>query len=93
MAQAAVDAGLEGIDFATAEQLYGDLGIRKPLRFPKAFSNAKTRGLVKNVKRGVWAPTVQGENYARYGEDASRRKAKRGPKPAESASGGGPSGE
>ncbi len=80
IAQAAIDAGLDGIDYDTIEGLYGDLGIPKPARFAKAFSNAKQRGLVKSVKFGVWAPTVQGENYALYGRKPSgRRTGKRSP--------------
>jgi hypothetical protein len=67
MAQAAVEAGREGIDYATVTRLYDDLGIRKPSRFTKTFSNAKTRNLVKSVSQGVWRPTVPGENFARLG--------------------------
>lgn len=78
IAQAAIDAGLEGIDYATIPRIYDDMGLPKPPRFPKAFSNAKGRGLVKSVKYGVWAPTVQGENLARYGQRPNRRP-KRGP--------------
>lgn len=73
IAQAAVEAGMEGIDYATIPRIYDDMGIPKPTRFAKTFSNAKTRGLVKSVKYGVWAPTVQGENYARYGHKPVRR--------------------
>jgi hypothetical protein len=78
IAQAAIDASLEGIDYETIERLYRDMGIPKPARFAKAFSNAKTRGLVKSVKHGVWATTVQGENYARYGQKPPRRAVRRG---------------
>jgi hypothetical protein len=67
MAQAAVDAGREGLDYATVERLYSDLGFKKPPRFTKTFSNAKTRNLVKSVSQGVWRPTVPGENFARLG--------------------------
>jgi hypothetical protein len=77
IAQAAIDAGLEGIDYDTIPRIYDDLGIPKPPRFAKAFSNAKDRGFVKSVKGGVWAPTVQGENFARYGKRPARR-ARRG---------------
>jgi hypothetical protein len=73
IAQAAVDAGLPGIDYATIEQLYTDMGLEKPMRFAKAFSNAKARGLVRSVKHGTWAPTVQGENYARFGTKPPKR--------------------
>jgi len=67
MAQLAVDAGREGLDYATVERLYLDLGLKKPSRFTKTFSNAKTRNLVKSVSQGVWRPTVPGENFARLG--------------------------
>jgi hypothetical protein len=67
MAQLAVEAGRDGIDYRTVEQLYGDLGLKKPPRFTKTFSNAKTRNLVKSVSQGIWRPTVPGENFARLG--------------------------
>ncbi len=73
IAQAAVDAGLPGIEYDAIDKLYGDMGIEKPARFAKAFSNAKGRGLVKSVKHGTWAPTVQGENYARFGTKPAKR--------------------
>jgi hypothetical protein len=100
IAQAAVDAGLPGVDYPTIEKLYTDMGIPKPLRFAKAFGNAKERGLVKSVKHGVWAPTVQGERLARYGIRPTRR-ARRGPpgptvatgSVAKVAAGGGPTGD
>jgi hypothetical protein len=82
IAHAALEAGLEGIDYGTIEKLYGDMGFPKPARFAKAFSNAKARGLVKSVKHGVWAPTVQGENYARYGHRPARRTQKRSSNPS-----------
>lgn len=79
LAQAAVDAGLVGIDSDTASKLYTEMGIPKPARFAKTFSNAGTRGLIRSVKYGVWAPTVQGENYARYGRKPTpRRSGRRG---------------
>jgi hypothetical protein len=78
IAHAALEAGMEGIDYPTIEKLYDDMGLPKPTRFAKAFSNAKTRGLVKSVKHGVWATTVQGENYARYGKKPSRRTKRSG---------------
>jgi hypothetical protein len=93
VAQAAVDAGFEGIDYDTIEDLYTAMGIPKPARFAKAFSNAKTRGLVKSVKYGMWAPTVQGENYARYGKKPARRGSgkRAGPsEPLRELPGGGP---
>lgn len=85
IAHAAVQAGMEGIDYATIDRLYGDMGLPKPTRFAKAFSNARSRGLVKSVKHGVWATTVQGENYARYGQKPPRRPQRRS-----SSSPGGP---
>jgi hypothetical protein len=78
IAHAAVEAGLDGIDYPTIARLYDDMGIPKPPRFPKAFSNAKERGLVKSVKYGIWATTVQGENFAKYGKRPTRRPPKRG---------------
>jgi hypothetical protein len=77
VAQAAVDAGLGGIDYKTIDGLYDDVGQPKPPRFPKAFFNAKERGFLRSVKHGVWAPTIKGQNYARYGTKPSR--ARRGP--------------
>jgi hypothetical protein len=76
MAQLAVEAGEEGLDYPTVERLYVDLGFRKPARFPKTFSNAKNAGLVRSVKYGVWRPTVRGENFARglgRARDSTRR--------------------
>lgn len=70
MAQLAVDAGRDGIDYATVERLYSDLGLRKPPRFTKTFSNAKTKNYVKSVSQGVWRPTVPGENFAKLGHRA-----------------------
>jgi hypothetical protein len=67
MAFAAVDAGRRGLDAATADELYTELGLPKPGVWRSTFQNAKARGLVKNVAQGVWAPTVPGENFARHG--------------------------
>lgn len=67
VAQAAIDAGLEGIDYKTIDRIYDDVGQPKPPRFPKAFFNAKEKGFLRSVKHGVWAPTIKGQNYARYG--------------------------
>lgn len=64
MAQLAVEAGEDGLDYGTVGRLYTELGFRKPPRFPKTFSNAKTAGLLRSVKYGLWRPTVKGENYA-----------------------------
>lgn len=67
IAQAAIDAGMEGLDFNTVERLYKALGVPKPGSWKATFSNARTAGLVQNVGRGLWKPTTQGENYALYG--------------------------
>ena len=74
MAQAAVDAGMDGIDFGTAERLYSEIGIPKPGSFKSAFGNARTKGFLRSVSRGHWRPTTRSENFARYGIDASRAK-------------------
>lgn len=73
IALAATDAGLEGIDYPTIDRLYTELGFPKPARFAKTFSNARSRGLVRSVKHGVWAPTVIGENYVRHGKKWAQR--------------------
>jgi hypothetical protein len=69
MSQAAIDAGMEGLDFTTVEQLYKNLGVAKPGSWKATFSNARTAGLVQNVGRGKWKPTTKGENYALYGTE------------------------
>lgn len=69
MAQAAVDAGMEGLDFATAEGLYKELGVPKPGSWKATFSNARTAGQVQSAGRGMYKPTTQGENYALYGAE------------------------
>lgn len=75
-AQAAKDAGMEGINYETADRLYEELGIPKPSRWAKPFSNAKQRGLVRNLAYGLWGPTVAGENFARHGiRPQARRRA------------------
>ncbi|GIK76651.1 MAG: hypothetical protein BroJett022_03410 [Actinomycetes bacterium] len=92
MAQAAVEAGMEGIDFPTVERLYGALAIPKPGKWKSTFSNARTRGFVVNVGRGSWKPTIPGENYALYGREASpppaRRRSQARPQTLELQSGG-----
>lgn len=79
MAQAAVDAGLPGLDYPTVGRLYTALALRKPPTWRATFSNAKQRGYIESVAQGVWKPTVPGENFARYGDRKSttgkRRKA------------------
>lgn len=77
IAQAALDAGLEGVHAELGDRVYTELGIPKPSRWAKAFSNAKSRGLLRNVKHGVWRTTVNGENYARHGVKPTRPRAKR----------------
>jgi hypothetical protein len=57
--------GSEGIDYATVDRLYTELGLRKPNRFAKTFFNAKTSGLVRSSGHGRWMVTVRGENFAR----------------------------
>jgi hypothetical protein len=77
MAQIAVDAGAPGLDIPTAENWYRELGLRMPGLWRSTFANAQTRGYIKNVSRGVWAPTAPGENFARHGErrpSAARKK-------------------
>jgi hypothetical protein len=82
IAQLAVEAGMAGADYETAERLYNELGFRKPSRFTKAVANAKSRKLVRTVGQGIWKPTYMGENYARglgrsTREPAHRRAAQR----------------
>jgi hypothetical protein len=67
LAQAAIEAEMEGLDFATATRIYKALGVPKPASWKATFSNARTAGLVQNAGRGLWKPTTQGENYALYG--------------------------
>lgn len=77
LAQLAVDAGESGINAKLADELYDKLGVPKPSRWAKAFSNAKAKGLVRSEKHGVWRPTVNGENYAKHGTKPPRRPAPR----------------
>jgi hypothetical protein len=78
IAQAAVDAGKEAVDYSTVDRLYVELGLPKPARWAKTFSNAKARNLVRSVGHGVWRPTVVGENFARFGaRDSSRSRSRR----------------
>lgn len=72
MAFAAVEFGLRGLDYATAEDWYRQLGLRRPGRMRSTFSNAATRGYIHSVGRGLWRPTPAGENLAVRGE---RRRA------------------
>jgi hypothetical protein len=75
MAHAAMEAGLAGIDYGLAENLFVELGERKPTRIRATFQNARARGLVHPAGRGTWAPTVAGENYARLGHKKPRQRA------------------
>lgn len=78
IAQAAVEAGREGADFALADKTYVSLALAKPARWKVTFGNARTRGYLQNVGRGVYKPTVPGENYARgLGGPPKRRAAGR----------------
>jgi hypothetical protein len=77
IAQIAVDAGLPGLDVETAENIYRELGQRMPGNWRSTFSNAQTRGYLRNIERGVWRTTAAGENFARRGErrpSAARRR-------------------
>jgi hypothetical protein len=82
LAQVALDAGLSGIDTETAENIYRELGLRMPGNWRSTFSNAQTRGYLRNAERGVWRPTAAGENFARRGErrpsPQQRRRAREG---------------
>ncbi|HEY3829067.1 MAG TPA: hypothetical protein VGL57_07715 [Solirubrobacteraceae bacterium] len=78
IAQAAVENGREGADFALADKIYIALALAKPARWKVTFGNARTRGYLQNVGRGVYKPTVPGENYARgLGGPPKRRPAQR----------------
>lgn len=74
-AQLAVEAGREGIDYETCDRLYTELGIPKPSRWARTFFAAKQRNLVRSVGRGLWKPTIQGENMARLGHRPALRRA------------------
>jgi hypothetical protein len=67
MAQIAVEAGRDGIDYPEVDRLYEQLGERKPANMRQTFSNAKRAGFVRSVGQGRWRPTVGGENFARLG--------------------------
>jgi hypothetical protein len=79
MAQVAVEAGAPGLDISMAENWYRELGLRMPGLWRSTFANAQTRGYIKNVSRGMWAPTAAGENFARRGErrPSPKRRARR----------------
>lgn len=74
VAQASVEAGRDGLDYETLDQMYRELGLRRPRKWRPTFSNARNRGYIKNAARGLWQPTVLGENFALLGERAPARK-------------------
>jgi hypothetical protein len=66
IAQAGIEAGMDGMDFATAERIYDALALRKPAKWKAAFGNAKTKGYMQSAGAiGRWKPTVPGENFAK----------------------------
>jgi hypothetical protein len=81
LAQAAVDAGMEGLDYETVADLYRKLGLRMPGKWRSTFSNAQNRGYIYSVGRGKWKPTPAGYNLARLGEKQTRRRGGRSPRP------------
>ncbi len=91
MAQLAVDQGGDGIDYPTLNSLYTELGVAKPAQFPtKTLANAKSSGLMRMVKQGLWKPTFRGENFAQgfgRGERQTRRPPAR-PREVHSEEGG-----
>jgi hypothetical protein len=76
IAQAAMEAGMDGVDFVTAERIYDALALRKPAKWKAAFGNAKSRGYVQSAGAiGRWKPTVPGENFAKgHGPTGSAKK-------------------
>ena len=65
MAQMAIDAGRDGIDYPTLEHLYRELALRRPAQFPsKTLSNARRSGLLTMVTPGLWRTTYRGANFA-----------------------------
>lgn len=85
MAQAAIDAGREGLDYETADRLFTELGVAKPSVWRATFQNAKKRGYLQSVGRGLWKPTYAGENFARLGERRApvRKRVRRRPAEAD----------
>lgn len=86
IAQAGMEAGMDGVDFATASRVYDALALRKPAKWKAAFGNAKTKGYVQSAGAiGRWKPTVPGENFANgHGPlgSAKKRPARREVAPA-----------
>lgn len=64
IAQAAVEAGREGAVFEMADTTYTALALSKPARWKVTFGNARSKGYLQNVGRGIYKPTVPGENFA-----------------------------
>ena len=51
LALAVVEAGLEGLDTKTAEDLYRKLGLRMPLKWRSTFSNAAAKAYIYSAVR------------------------------------------
>jgi hypothetical protein len=78
IAQAAVEAKLDGANFELADSIYDALALAKPARWKVTFGNARTKGYLQNVGRGIYKPTVPGQNYARgLGGGAPRKRSTR----------------
>jgi hypothetical protein len=90
MGQLAVEAGKDGIDYQTLQELFSELGLRKPAQFPsKTLSNARASNLMKKVKPGIWRPTYRGENFAKgLGRAADRAQLRRRPDSSQRTQGG-----
>jgi hypothetical protein len=88
IAQLAVEAGREGVDYDTLNRLYAELGLKKPALFPtKTLSNAKYSKLV-TVKPGIWKPTLKGENFAKGHGRATSGSRRSRPKGSSTTKGG-----
>lgn len=74
IAQAAVEAGHDGLGYETVDRVFLEMGLKRPPKWRPTFSNARTRGYLRNVGRGLWLPTVIGQNFALLGERAPARK-------------------
>jgi hypothetical protein len=74
VAQAAIEAGHDGLDYGTLDRVFLEMGLKRPPKWRPTFSNARTRGYVQNIGRGLWKPTVIGQNFALLGERAPARK-------------------
>ena len=89
MAQLAVEAGRDGIDYPEVNRLFEALGERKPANLRQTFANAKRSGFVRSAGQGRWAPTVVGENFGRLGTRPRRGVTGRRASPQLAASAGG----